>query len=515
MILSLFVLATFAAKNLVSALLAWRTALLGENISYYLGDLMFHRYLNSPYEWHISKDGSRAFQALSGRQNLGNFVIQLLGMHAYALTALALLAVLLSATPSVILGVVVGVVACGVGIYMAMKRRIDSSGKTVLDSSQMQNKHLMTAMNGIRDVLIYRQQPEFHRMYMDACASGIRARSFQSIAPPMPAWILEVVGIAIIPLSVWTMHLRGITDMPTIVGVITIILLCAWRILPMVNRSMSLLLAVRSSRPTCMQSLTVFEEMRQLPKTELPDPDPNYLFEEAIELEWVSYRYPEKEQDSLSEISLRIAKGSQVGFIGISGAGKSTLAGVLSGLYVPSEGRILVDGLPLTPERKAAYMLRVGYVPQTPYIFAGTIGDNVAFSNWGRKYDREQALYACRKASLDIVEGGEGIDTQLGANGAGLSGGQAQRVSIARALFCDPELLILDESTSALDQMNEDAIIRSLDVFRGTITTVIIAHRLTTLEHCDRIFWLEHGRLVDEGTPEELLPRYKEHMRQQ
>lgn len=514
LLLSLFVLGTFALKNIISSALAWRTALLGEQISYFLGDRMFHRYLNSPYEWHQSKDGPRSFQALGGRQSLGQFVIQSLSVHAYALTSLALLVVLLASTPSIILGVIVAIVSFGAGTYTALKRKVDNAGKVALQSSQNQGRHLLAAMNGIRDVLIYRQQPVFHKMYMDACAAGVRARSFQAIAPPMPAWILEVVGIGVIPAAVWIMHLQGITDLPTMVGVITIIMLCAWRILPMVNRSLSSLLAVRGMRPTCVQSLEVFEEMQRLPRVELPDPDPDYRFQDTIELDKISYSYPGTPRESLANVSLRIAKGSQVGFIGISGAGKSTLAGILSGLYEPSTGQFLVDGLPLTPERKAAYMLRVGYVPQTPYIFAGSIADNVAFSCWGREYDREQVLRACRMASLDLVEHGKGIDTPLGANGAGLSGGQSQRVSIARALFCNPELLILDESTSSLDQMNEDAIIRSLDAFRGSITTVIIAHRLSTLEHCDRIFWLDQGRLVDEGKPEELLPRYKEKMRQ-
>ena len=481
-------------------------------MSIHLGSMILHRYLCSPYMWHISSDSGRTFQALSARDAMGQLLIQIMCVWVYALTALALFVTLLSATPAVILGAVLTTAFIAALLYNLVKRQVDQSGKDLLKASQAQTTSLMNAINGIREVLIYRQQPVFYSAYLTACREGARPRSFLTIASQMPTWVLECLGIGVIPFSIWVLSVRGDVSLTTVVVVISLVMLTAWRILPMVTRSLSVLIAVRSLRPQAMTSLEVFEEMRKTPTVELPDPDPDFCFEKSIGLDHVSFRYPTAGEDALKDITLSVPKGSQVGFIGLSGAGKSTIVGIFSGLFEPREGDLLIDGHPMNREQRAAYMPRVGYVPQTPYIMAGTIAGNVAFSEWGKPYDRERVERACRMAALDLVERGDGIDTVLGERGAGLSGGQAQRVSIARALYCNPEILILDESTSSLDQANENAIMQTINTWRGKITTIIVAHRLTTLENCDYIFWLESGRLVGHGPALEMLARYRAHL---
>ena len=198
-----------------------------------------------------------------------------------------------------------------------------------------------------------------------------------------------------------------------------------------------------------------------------------------------------------------------MGIVGPSGAGKSTLIGILSGLMPPENGLFLVDGEAVTGARLTAYCARVGYVPQTPYIMSGTIAENVAFSQWGKPYDEEKVRRACRMAALDVVKKDpRGIDYPIGEHGAGLSGGQAQRVSIARALYAEPEILILDESTSALDQGTEAAIMETIRRLKG-MTVIIIAHRLTTVEHCDDIVWIQDGKVVKTGPPATVLDEYR------
>ena len=201
--------------------------------------------------------------------------------------------------------------------------------------------------------------------------------------------------------------------------------------------------------------------------------------------------------------------------MGLSGTGKSTVAALLSGLLAPSQGRILVDGKPLTEADLAAFRGKIAYVSQTPYILEGTIAENVAFSEWGRPPDRARAYRACTDAAFDLVRRPEDLDMRVAANGAGLSGGQAQRLSIARALYCRPELLILDESTSSLDQKNENAIMETVQRCKGDITIVLIAHRLTTLERCDVVFWLRDGTVKTSGNAGELLEAYKTSMKEQ
>ena len=174
-----------------------------------------------------------------------------------------------------------------------------------------------------------------------------------------------------------------------------------------------------------------------------------------------------------------------------------------------SSGILHVDGKELSPEERAAYIRSIGYVPQSPYILQGTVAANVAFSQWGKPYDAEKVARACRMAALDLVEKDpRGIEYPIGERGSGLSGGQAQRVSIARALYAAPDILILDESTSALDLGTESAIMETIAALKGQLTIIIIAHRLSTVEHCDRLIWMENGRIHRIGTPQELLPEY-------
>lgn len=174
-----------------------------------------------------------------------------------------------------------------------------------------------------------------------------------------------------------------------------------------------------------------------------------------------------------------------------------------------------MDGRTLTPARAAAFARGIGYVPQNPFLFAGTLAENIAFSQWGKPWDEQRVREACALAAIDFADAHPaGLQRPVGENGVLLSGGQAQRVAIARALYARPQLLIFDEATSSLDQSNENSIRQTIDRLSGQITCVIIAHRLSTVRNCDSIVWLDKGRIVMQGTAEEVLTAYEESLYQ-
>jgi ABC-type bacteriocin/lantibiotic exporter with double-glycine peptidase domain len=214
----------------------------------------------------------------------------------------------------------------------------------------------------------------------------------------------------------------------------------------------------------------------------------------------------------LNQISLSINKGDVIGIIGASGAGKSTFFDIITGLLVPSHGKFLIDELELqTCSQRMAWMTKLGYVPQTPYIFDGTIAENIAFEMDRKNIDTNQVLKCCHMAAMDdflddfLDELPLGIESYIGERGVRLSGGQRQRVSIARALYQQPELLIFDEATSALDNTNEKAIQNTIYSLRGKQTMIIVAHRLTTVASCDIIYEFDQGELKRWGRPEDVL----------
>jgi len=217
-------------------------------------------------------------------------------------------------------------------------------------------------------------------------------------------------------------------------------------------------------------------------------------FNKKIELKNVSFSY-EENKDILKDINLIIKKGEKVGIVGESGSGKSTLVDLIIGLYKPKKGKIFIDNVELNEKNLKSWRKKIGYIPQNIYLFDGTVAENVAF---GEDFDENRVKEVLKLANiLDFLEKNhQGIYTRVGENGVKLSGGQKQRVAIARALYNNPEILVLDEATSALDNETEKKIMDEIYKIGKNKTMIIIAHRISTLDRCDRIIKLENGKIV-------------------
>jgi ATP-binding cassette subfamily C protein len=227
----------------------------------------------------------------------------------------------------------------------------------------------------------------------------------------------------------------------------------------------------------------------------------------SIKFENVSFHYTTPQEPAVRNISFDIEPGQQVAFIGASGSGKSTIADLMCGVLTPSSGSINVE--PLEPARSGGFQVSVSYVPQKPGLVSGSVADNVALGIESGEIDESRVWAALENANLGSVIRSlpETIFTELGKHQDGLSGGQIQRLGLARALYSKPGLLIMDEATSALDAESESEIAKALNRMRGQVTVVLIAHRLNTVQHADRVFLIDHGSVVDQGSFKELLGR--------
>ena len=231
-----------------------------------------------------------------------------------------------------------------------------------------------------------------------------------------------------------------------------------------------------------------------------------FVFRDSLQIKNMTFRYPNAEAPALSGISIAVPNGATVGFIGGSGAGKSTLVDVILGLLSPHEGAVCVDGIDIASNLRG-WQNQIGYVPQSVYLVDDTLRRNVAFGLADGEIDEGATWRAIQAAQLEpfVRSLPEGLDTMVGERGVRLSGGQLQRVGIARALYNDPAVLVLDEATSSLDTATERVVMEAVQALHGRKTVLIVAHRLTTVEHCDRLFRLEGGRIVDEGRPEQVI----------
>jgi len=229
-------------------------------------------------------------------------------------------------------------------------------------------------------------------------------------------------------------------------------------------------------------------------------------FRESLTLHNVVFRFPNAHAAALDGVTLTIPYGKSVGILGGSGAGKSTAVDILLGLLEPSSGKVMVDGVDIRTDLRGWQNL-VGYVPQSIYLCDDSLRENIAFGVPPERIDEEALKRAIKGAMLEefVAALPNGAATVVGERGVRLSGGQRQRIGIARALYHDPRVLVLDEATSALDSGTESEVMAAVNALQGAKTIVIVAHRLSTLEHCDMLYRLEHGRLVQSGSFAEVV----------
>jgi HlyD family secretion protein len=235
----------------------------------------------------------------------------------------------------------------------------------------------------------------------------------------------------------------------------------------------------------------------------------------SIKMQNISFTYPGKADQALNGLNLSIPANKIVGIVGPSGSGKSTAIDVLLGLIEPQEGQVLIDDVQIQENNKRAWQNTIGFVPQSIFLSEGSIAENVAFGLPVKNINLEQVKVAIQLAHLDelVAELPEGIDTKVGERGVQLSGGQRQRIGIARALYHEASVLVFDEATSALDGITEKIIMDAIHDFNGQKTIIMIAHRLKTVQKCDIIFFIDKGKVIDQGTYQELIaknPQFKE-----
>jgi len=234
--------------------------------------------------------------------------------------------------------------------------------------------------------------------------------------------------------------------------------------------------------------------------SEIPSLSLQHSLQQDIRLSGVAYQYPAASLPALADISLCIKCGESVGFVGASGSGKSTLIDVILGLLPPQVGKVSVDGQDIST-CLLAWQARIGYVPQTIYLTDDSLRRNIAFGIPESEIDDAAIQRTVKAAQLEelVNELPEGVNTVVGERGSRLSGGQRQRIGIARALYHDPDVLVLDEATSALDPVTEQGVMSAVVALKGKKTILIVARRLSTVEHCDRLYTIERGRIVEAG----------------
>ncbi len=383
-------------------------------------------------------------------------------------------------------------------IYLrAIRRRVETRGLQLQVEGKRMNSSLIELVNGIKELTIRGSASTYLDRFILAAAGYLQAARLILVVNQSMRYLLEILMIMGAALVIAFATLSG--SITTVLVSIGVLLAGGLRLLPALNTLLIAVNNVRANEP----AITIVEaELARLavPDEQVPEdreggavpivPTGSFVFDQ------VGFRYPTREQPALTGISIDVAFGEAIGIVGATGSGKSTFVDLLLGFLQPTEGAIRIDGEPLLPHL-ASWRAQIGFVPQDIFLVDDTLAANITFGEVSDTISQEQLAEAITLAQLDdvVAELPEGVDTMLGERGVRLSGGQRQRVGLARALYRRPRVLILDEATSALDNETERRISDALRTLHGRLTMIVIAHRLSTVRSCDRILYLDDGRV--------------------
>ncbi|HYD13964.1 MAG TPA: ABC transporter ATP-binding protein [Allosphingosinicella sp.] len=491
---SLIICAAAVATAVLRTLLIWYIQRFVAAVGHDLAAAIFARMLRQPYAVYVRRSSGEIIAALEKVHSVVADILQpgLQGVTS-AFIALAIMALLIAIAPLSAMAAVAVVLLVYLGISLAARGRSRRNSKTLSEAWVTRINVVQAGLGGIRDVLLDRSQPLFEQSFRRADLACRRAHASNNFIAASPRFAIEAAGIALLALIAWLMSRQpgGVVAAIPVLGALA---LGAQRLLPLLHQAWAgFSLSAGALRP--------LDDILTLLAAPIVDDAPGTAadlpFAQSIRFEDVSYRHPEG-RFGLEAVSFAIPKGARVGIVGPTGSGKSTLLDLLMGLLEPESGRVTIDGRPLDRTTRAAWQARLAHVPQSIYLADDSIAANIAFGVPPAAIDQARLEAVAAAAQLDrfVAELEEGFETRIGERGIRLSGGQRQRLGIARALYRGASVLILDEATSALDDAVEAAVMRAIMALSAEITIVMIAHRGSTLEGCDRLIRLAEGRIV-------------------
>lgn len=490
--------------GVVRLLLLWVSIRLVKATTADISLSVYSRTLYQPYYVHVSRSSSEVISSISIKVGDATVLLSSL-VSAITSTALfgAILATLIAIDPMVAIIAMIAFGSSYAFIAWRTRRLLFKNSCGIANEQTQVIKSLQEGLGAIRDVLLDGTQKIYCNIYSKSIRNLQRAQSEVSYISQSPRYVMEALGMVLISLFVLVLSKRP-GGVATALPVLAALALGAQRLLPLLQQLYGSWTAVIGSQASLIDVLKLLEQ--PLPEEAHCLPPEPLVFHSAIQFDHLSFSYNEA-SPVLDDINLVIPKGSRIGFVGTTGSGKSTTLDLLMGLLNPTNGNVLVDGSPIRGKLVRAWQRTIAHVPQNIYLGDVTIAENIAFGTPLESIDMEQVRKAAKQAQIaDFIESRpEGYQAMVGERGVRLSGGQRQRIGIARALYKEASVFVFDEATSALDNETEKEVINAIKNLDKNLTIFIVAHRLTTLQHCNTVVRLEKGKIVEQGPYEQFI----------
>ena len=463
-----------------------------------IGVQLFRKYLNNGYMFHLQVNSSKLIRNLTTEINTycGFFLMPTINLLTESLVILAILTLVFWVEPN---GTIFLIFVLGIMVYLFVKvsnRIVGTWGKKRLNAEEQKLKHLQHGFGGIKEILLSGKLEFFLRRFQKPNHISGLMNKREYIFQYVPKFGVEVIAICgLVGMSLFLLS-QG-KPKEEVTHMLGLMATAGFRMIPSFSRILNNLQSIRFGWAT-VDALS--NEFSQVVEKVSSSPESSNNTTELVPLTFnreilfanISFGYFQDKDEVLRNINFSIKKGETIGLVGESGSGKSTLSNLLLGLLEPTKGEFLIDSAKLTENNFTSWQQMIGYVPQEVYLLDDSIRRNVAFGLDDSEINDDRVSLVIEMAQLrDLVEGNQdGLNLTLGERGARLSGGQKQRIGIARALYKDPEVLIMDEATSALDNKTEREILNTLKPLVGAKTIVVIAHRPTSLEICSKVYEL-------------------------
>ena len=495
LIISLFfkALATFAQVRFV------------QMREYSIGKRLIEGYLSQPYSWFLGRNSADLGKTILSevQQVIAVGMNPLIELIAKGMATITLITLLLIVDPKLTLIVGLSLAISYILIFYSVRKYLNRIGKERLRNNQLRFTAINEAFGAAKELKVNGLESFYIKLFSTSAKIYARTQSLSQLIGQLPRFVLEAIafgGILLIMLYITSQTGSFNNALP----IISLYVLAGYRLMPALQQIYSSLAQLSFIRPSLDK---LHYELKNLQKINKNQDQSSLSFNNTIALKNISYSYPDSSRTALNGVSLIIPAKTTVGLVGTTGSGKTTMVDIILGLLEAEKGTLEVDGKTITRQNSRAWQRSIGYVPQFIYLSDDNISKNIAFGLEPNDVNQETVEKVAKIANLHefvINELPDKYNTIIGERGVRLSGGQRQRIGIARALYHNPKILILDEATSSLDNLTEKIVMDSMYNLSKDITIILIAHRLNTVKNCDIIFKIDKGKIINQGTFDEL-----------
>jgi ABC-type multidrug transport system fused ATPase/permease subunit len=489
------------------AMSTWILSRFTQMREYSIGHELVRRYLGQPYDWFMSRHSADLGKSIMNQVSrvVGSVIIPLVQLVVQGAIVLSLLTLLLLVDHRMAISLGIAFIACYVSIYLLQRSYLRRIGENLERANQARFRIVNEAFSGVKSAKVSGLEMHYAAAFARPAYDYARNIAASNLATMIPRLALELLAFGgMLGMIFFTI---GDSSFQQMLPLLSVYGLASYRLMPAMQQAYLAVATLRVAGPV-LESLHAEYVSLRVPAP--PDKGPRIGLVENIRLDNISYRYPGAGKMNIAGIDMTIKACTSIGIVGPTGSGKTTTVDIILGLLQAAGGRLLVDGVEIGANNLARWQKSIGYVPQQIFLIDDTVAANIAYGTPREQIDMQAVTEAARIANLHdfvINEMPHGYDTMVGERGVRLSGGQVQRIGIARALYRNPALLVLDEATSALDNLTEIAVMDAISNLRYKLTMVIVAHRLSTVRDCDCIYVMERGRISDCGSFDELSSR--------